>query len=137
MPRSRSPRPAARLFGTALLDRLGQTRVLVFGGLITCAGMLAAALSPVLPLSLIGFALAGLGVANAFPTAMSRVGALAGPNGVAAASTLGYAGFLLGPPAIGFLAGAVSLRVALTTVSVLGILAVALAYTTRDRPQVS
>ena len=116
-----------RLFGTALLDRLGQTRVLVYGGLITCAGMLAAALSPVLPLSLLGFALAGLGVANAFPTAMSRVGALAGPNGVAAASTFGYAGFLLGPPAIGFLTGAVSLRVALTTVSVLGILAVVLA----------
>jgi MFS family permease len=116
-----------RLFGTALLDRLGQTRVLVFGGLITCVGMLAAALSPVLPLSLIGFALAGLGVANAFPTAMSRVGALAGPNGVAAASTFGYAGFLLGPPAIGFLTGAVSLRVALTTVSVLGIVAVVLA----------
>ncbi|HTR93627.1 MAG TPA: MFS transporter [Trebonia sp.] len=116
-----------RLFGTALLDRLGQTRVLVYGGLITCAGMLAAALSPALPLSLLGFALAGLGVANAFPTAMSRVGALAGPNGVAAASTFGYAGFLLGPPAIGFLTGAVSLRVALTTVSVLGILAVVLA----------
>lgn len=116
-----------RLFGTALLDRLGQTRVLVYGGLITCAGMLAAALSPVLPLSLLGFALAGLGVANAFPTAMSRVGALAGPNGVAAASTFGYAGFLLGPPAIGFLTGAVSLRVALTTVSVLAILAVVLA----------
>jgi MFS family permease len=116
-----------RLFGTALLGRLGQTRVLVYGGLITCAGMLAAALSPVLPLALLGFALAGAGVANAFPTAMSRVGALAGPNGVAAASTFGYAGFLLGPPAIGFLTGAVSLRVALTTVSVLGILAVLLA----------
>jgi len=116
-----------RLFGTALLGRLGQTRVLVYGGLITCAGMLAAALSPVLPLALLGFALAGAGVANAFPTAMSRVGALAGPNGVAAASTFGYAGFLLGPPAIGFLTGAVSLRVALTTVSVLGIVGVLLA----------
>ena len=116
-----------RLFGTALLDRLGQTRVLVYGGLITCVGMLAAALSPVLPLALLGFALAGLGVANAFPTAMARVGILAGPNGVAAASTFGYAGFLLGPPAIGFLTGAVSLRVALTTVSLLSILAVLLA----------
>jgi MFS family permease len=115
-----------RLAGTALLDRLGQTRVLVLGGLVTCAGMIAAALAPVLPLALAGFALAGGGVANAFPTAMSRVGALAGPNGVAAASTLGYAGFLLGPPAIGFLAGAVSLRVALTTVSLLAIVAVAL-----------
>ena len=116
-----------RLAGSTLLAHLGQTRVLVYGGLITCAGMIAAALSPVLPLALVGFALAGLGVANAFPTAMARVGILAGPHGVATASTLGYAGFLLGPPTIGFLTGAVSLRVALTTVSLLAILAVALA----------
>jgi MFS family permease len=118
-----------RLAGSSLLARLGQTRVLVYGGLLTCAGMIAAALSPALPLALVGFALAGLGVANAFPTAMARVGILAGPNGVAAASTLGYAGFLLGPPTIGFLASAVSLRVALTTVSILAIVAVALART--------
>ena len=116
-----------RLAGSWLLARLGQTRVLVYGGLVTCAGMLAAALSPVLPLALAGFALTGLGVANAFPTAMARVGALAGPNGVATASTFGYAGFLLGPPIIGFLASAANLRVALTTVSVLAVAATALA----------
>jgi MFS family permease len=118
-----------RLAGSTLLARLGQTRVLVYGGLVTGAGMIAAALAPFLPLALAGFALTGLGVANAFPTAMARVGHLAGPNGVATASTLGYAGFLLGPPTIGFLASAVSLRVALTTVSVLAIVAVALART--------
>jgi MFS family permease len=118
-----------RLAGSALLARLGQTRVLVFGGVVTFVGMIAAALSPVLPLALLGFALAGLGVANAFPTAMARVGILAGPHGVATASTLGYAGFLLGPPTIGFLAGAVSLRVALTTVSLLAVVAIVLART--------
>ena len=118
---------AGRLAGSWLLARLGQTRVLVYGGLVTCAGMLAAALSPVLPLALAGFALTGLGVANAFPTAMSRVGLLAGPNGVATASTLGYAGFLLGPPIIGFLATGLSLRIALTTVSLLAVLAIVLA----------
>jgi MFS family permease len=118
-----------RLAGSTLLARFGQTRVLVYGGVATFAGMIAAALSPVLPLALAGFALAGLGVANAFPTAMVRVGILAGPHGVATASTLGYAGFLLGPPAIGFLAGALSLPAALTTVSLLAIVGVALART--------
>jgi MFS family permease len=117
---------AGRLAGSWLLARLGQTRVLVYGGIVTCAGMLAAALSPVLPLALAGFALTGLGVANAFPTAMTRVGFLAGPNGVATASTLGYAGFLLGPPLIGFLATGLSLRIALTTVSLLAVLAIVL-----------
>ena len=126
---------AGRLAGSWLLDRLGQTRVLVYGGLITCAGMLAAALSPVLPLALAGFALTGLGVANAFPTAMSRVGLLAGPNGVATASTLGYAGFLLGPPIIGFLATGLSLRIALTTVSLLAVVAIVLARAASAAPR--
>ena len=126
---------AGRLAGSWLLARLGQTRVLVYGGLVTCAGMLAAALSPVLPLALAGFALTGLGVANAFPTAMSRVGLLAGPNGVATASTLGYAGFLLGPPIIGFLATGLSLRIALTTVSLLAVVAIVFARAASAAPR--
>jgi MFS family permease len=124
-----------RLAGSALLARLGQTRVLVYGGVATFVGMIAAALSPVLPLALVGFALAGLGVANAFPTAMARVGILGGPHGVATASTLGYAGFLLGPPTIGFLASALSLRVALTTVSLLAVVAIVLARAASRPPR--
>jgi MFS family permease len=116
-----------RLAGSWLLERLGQRRVLVFGGLTACAGMLAAALAPVLPVALIGFALTGLGVANMFPAAMTRAGLLAGPHGVALASTLGYTGFLLGPPAIGFLAGAAGLGAGLTTVSALALVAALLA----------
>lgn len=117
-----------RLAGSWLLLRLGQTRVLVLGGLTACAGMLAAALAPSLPVALVGFALTGLGVANMFPAAMTRAGLVAGPNGVAAASTLGYAGFLLGPPTIGFLATAVGLSTGLTTVSVLALVAALLAW---------
>ena len=117
-----------RLAGSWLLAALGQTRVLVLGGLTACAGMLAAARAPVLLVALIGFALTGLGVANMFPAAMTRAGLAAGPNGVALASTLGYAGFLLGPPAIGFLAGSVSLGAGLTTVSVLALAAAVLAW---------
>jgi MFS family permease len=116
-----------RLAGSWLLARFGQRTVLVSGGIVTCAGMLCAALAPSIPVVVAGFALAGLGVANAFPAAMTRVGLLAGPHGVAIASTLGYGGFLLGPPAIGFLAGAIGLGPALTTVSVLAVVAVLIA----------
>jgi MFS family permease len=119
-----------RLAGSSLLLRLGQTRVLVLGGLTACAGMLAAALAPAIPVALLGFALTGLGVANMFPAAMTRAGLLAGPNGVAVASTLGYTGFLLGPPTIGLLAGAVGLRTGLTTVSALALVATVLALVT-------
>lgn len=119
-----------RLAGSWLLARLGQTRVLVLGGLTACAGSFAAALAPSLGLALAGFALTGLGVANMFPVAMTRAGLLAGANGVAAASTLGYAGFLLGPPLIGFLASVAGLPTALTTVSVLALTAAVLAGVT-------
>jgi MFS family permease len=121
-----------RLAGSWLLSRLGQTVVLILGGLTACAGMLAAALAPVLPVALAGFALTGLGVANMFPAAMTRAGLIAGPHGVAVASTLGYGGFLLGPPAIGFLASSAGLGTGLTTVSVLALAAAALAWLARS-----
>ena len=117
-----------RLAGSWLLARFGQRTVLVAGGIATCAGMLGAAFAPSIPVVVAGFALAGLGVANAFPAAMTRVGLLAGPHGVAIASTLGYGGFLLGPPTIGFLAGTLGLGPSLATVSFLALVAVAIAW---------
>nr|WP_258177229.1 MFS transporter [Streptomyces solincola] len=108
-----------RLSGTTMLERLGQTRTLVAGGATAAAGMLLGALAPSAGAALLGFAVTGLGLANLFPVAIARAGAVAGPSGVAAASTLGYGGMLLGPPAIGFLAEWSSLPLALTTVAVL------------------
>lgn len=121
-----------RLSGTALLERLGQTRVLVFGGLTAACGMLLGALAPVIPLVIVGFALTGIGLANSFPTAMARAGALTGPSGVAAASTFGYGGMLLGPPSIGFLTDAAGLPIALTTVAALAAVAAGIAYAVRN-----
>jgi len=123
---------SGRLSGTALLERLGRTRVLMLGGLTACAGMLVASLAPDVWLALAGFALTGLGLANLFPVAIARAGLLAGSSGVALTSTLGYSGFLLGPPVIGFLAGAVGLRAGLTTLSFLALAAAAIAYLSRD-----
>ncbi|MFJ4839755.1 MFS transporter [Streptomyces sp. NPDC088746] len=121
-----------RLSGTALLERFGQTRTLVAGGVTAAAGMLLGALAPAVWLVLLGFAVAGLGLANIFPVAVGRAGALAGPSGVAAASTLGYGGMLLGPPVIGFLADWISLPVALTTVTLLAATAAVLGGAARN-----
>ncbi|WP_369213458.1 MFS transporter [Streptomyces flavofungini] len=120
-----------RLSGTVLLERLGQTRVLVAGGATAAAGMLLGALAPAVWLALIGFAVTGLGLANIFPVAIERAGALAGPSGVATASTLGYGGMLLGPPAIGFMADWFTLPTALTSVAVLAGIAALIGSTTR------
>ncbi|BBJ45806.1 MFS transporter [Streptomyces antimycoticus] len=121
-----------RLTGTALLERLGQTRALIAGGATAAAGMLLGSLAPTVWLALLGFAVTGLGLANLFPVAIARAGALTGPGGVAAASTLGYGGMLLGPPTIGFLADWYSLPIALTTVAALAAVAAVVAYGTRN-----
>jgi MFS family permease len=123
---------AGRLTGTLLQERLGQTRALVLGGATAAVGMLVGALAPTIWLVLLGFAVAGVGLANIFPMAIGRAGALAGPGGVATASTLGYSGMLLSPPAIGFLADWFSLPLALTTVALLAAAASVIGYAARD-----
>ncbi|WSQ13908.1 MFS transporter [Streptomyces sp. NBC_01231] len=120
-----------RLAGTRLLERLGQTRTLVVGGTTAAVGMLLAALTPFLWAALVGFVITGLGLANLFPVAVERAGTLAGPDGVAIASTLGYGGMLLGPPAIGFMADWFSLPVALTSVAALAAVAALISLTIR------
>ncbi|MGW3318732.1 MFS transporter [Streptomyces fungicidicus] len=120
-----------RLTGTAQLERLGRTRTLLAGGSTAVAGMLLGALAPSLWAALLGYAVTGLGLANLFPVAVERAGALAGPGGVATASTLGYGGMLLGPPAIGFMADWFSLPAALTSVAVLAAVATVIGFAAR------
>ncbi|MFE9836727.1 MFS transporter [Streptomyces sp. NPDC005551] len=120
-----------RAGGTTLLERAGRTRTLVAGGALACAGMLLGALAPSAWAALLGFAVTGLGLANIFPVAVERAGALAGPAGVATASTLGYGGMLLGPPAIGFMADWFSLPAALTSVAALSAVAAVIGFATR------
>lgn len=120
-----------RLTGTRLLERLGQTRTLVGGGTTAALGMLLGALAPSVWAALLGFMITGLGLANLFPVAVERAGRLAGPDGVAIASTLGYGGMLLGPPAIGFMADWFSLPAALTSVAALAATAAVIAAVTR------
>ena len=57
-----------------------------------------------------GFALVGLGIANAVPLLFSAAGRVppAGPS-LAAVFTVGYTGFIVGPPVIGFLADLIGL----------------------------
>ncbi|MGP8303288.1 MFS transporter [Streptomyces inhibens] len=122
---------AGRLSGTAVVQRFGPARALIAGGTTATAGMLLGALAPTAWAACLGFAVAGLGLANIFPIAIARAGEAGGPDGVAAASTVGYGGMLLGPPAIGFLAEAYTLPTALTTVALLAALAAGIAYVTR------
>ncbi|MFD8389687.1 MFS transporter [Streptomyces sp. NPDC059680] len=120
-----------RATGTSLLERLGRARTVIGGGTVAAVGMLLGSLAPSVWAALIGFAVTGLGLANLFPVAVERAGALTGPSGVAVASTFGYGGMLLGPPAIGFMADWFSLSAALTSVAALAAVAAAIGVSTR------
>lgn len=102
-----------RWFGDAARARLGDERTVRAGALLTAAGLgLALLVRDPLPATL-GFALSGLGLSNVVPVLYGTAGhALAG-RGIAQVATIGYAGFLLGPPAIGFVAEHVGLPAAL------------------------
>jgi MFS family permease len=112
-----------RLSGGRLVAALGERRLLVGGSLLAAVGALAAVTTSSLPVALAGFVLVGLGLANVFPLAIARAGALGGPSGVALATTVGYTGLLGGPPVIGFLAEHAGLPTALATVAVMSVLA--------------
>lgn len=120
-----------RAGGSRALARFGPTRLLAGGAALAAVGMLLAAELPVLPLVLAGLLLVGLGLANIFPLAMDRAGALRGARGVATASTFGYGGMVLGPPVIGFLAQFAGLPLALLSVSLLAALSGTLALVVR------
>jgi MFS family permease len=117
-----------RLGADGIAARVGSAATTRGGALIAGAGIgLAIALaSPAA--AVLGFALMGLGLSAVFPLALRAAGLdedVPGPA-LAAVSTVGYAGFLTGPPLIGALADAGSLRSALLLVPSLCLVAAAL-----------
>jgi len=113
-----------RLTGDRVVDRFGQRRVVQVGGALTAVGMGQALAFPSIPTTLLGFALAGLGVATLIPAvyhAADELPGLASGSGLTVINWLLRIGFLLSPPLIGVLADATSLRVALLTVVLAGL----------------
>ena len=96
-----------RLAGDRIVERLGQRRVVLLGGLCAAAGFVIATAIPSWPVALLGYALVGVGCANIVPVLFSAVGRQrVMPENVAvpAITTLGYAGILAGPAGIGVIA---------------------------------
>ncbi len=96
-----------RLLGDRLVSRLGASRAVLLGGLLASAGFALATLVPSFSIALLGYALVGIGCANIVPVMFTLAGRQTRmPESVAipAVTTLGYAGVLLGPASIGFIA---------------------------------
>ncbi len=110
-----------RLTGDAITTRTNPVHVVRYGGLLATCGLLLAIFVPSLTTGLIGFALVGAGLSTVIPLAFSAAGRVPGvaPGiGLAGVATLGYSAFLAGPPIVGLVAEATSLRVALGTIAV-------------------
>lgn len=106
---------AGRFAGDWIVSRVGARQVLGWGGALAAAGLALAVAFPAPLVVAIGFAAVGVGLSNVVPVLFS-VAARAGSTpsaGIAPVATMGYAGFLSGPPLIGFVASVAGLKVGL------------------------
>jgi len=127
-----------RFSGTVVAERLGRDGAVRVGGVVSLAGVLLTVTGPGLWAAYLGAALWALGVCLVFPAAVSAGGEEPErpQDAIAAVTTMGYGGFLIGPPLIGLLAEQVGLQRALLVLLVLaaGIAVLAPAVRSR-RPQ--
>jgi fucose permease len=135
---------ATMTIGRAIGDRLtsawGPEALVRRGGLLSAAALAAALLIGHPIAAIAGFALLGIGIATMVPVvfrAASEVEGVAPGVGIAAASTMGYFGFLIAPPIIGAAAELTSLPVALGLLVLLSLVMAALAPRVRTAPPVA
>ena len=117
-----------------LAARIGGKRVIQLSGLLTAVGLLIAVLLPTLATGLLGFLLVGFGTSAVVPLVYSAAGRskqMSAGMALASVSTIGFLGFLLGPPVIGMVAGATSLRVSFALIAFMGLCVSAVATRVR------
>ena len=115
---------AGRFVSDRFTSYVGRARTLQLSGLLTATGLLLAVLLPQLWPALVGFLLVGFGVSSVVPLVYGAAGrsAVMSPGvALAAVSTVGFLGFLIGPPLIGLVAGATSLRISFSIIAVMGL----------------
>lgn len=102
-----------RFLADRIVTRFGIRQVLQCAGAITTTGLLLAIFFPNIYTATLGFLLVGIGVSSIVPLVLALAGkSKTLPPGVAiaAVSTVGFLGFLIGPPLIGFIAEALNLQ---------------------------
>lgn len=128
----------ARVGGAWTQRRFGATRALAAGAGVAALGLLCAALIPLSAFGYVGFALAGAGLAAAFPLALSLAGdagkradGTGGARELAFVTAIAYTGFLAGPPIVGGIAQVTSYGVAFVFVAAMAALIVPAALAAR------
>lgn len=106
----------SRFLGDSLRLKFGKRNVLLYSCLAAIAGLVTALFFATPYMTLFGFFICGLGLANIVPIIYSTAGNMEGLSpsvGIAMATTIGYMGFFVGPPVIGFLSDAYGLTIGL------------------------
>lgn len=112
-----------RFVGDWLTTRYGTKHMLQWSGLVIATGLSLAIIFPYIIPATAGFLLVGIGVSSVVPLVYGAAGrskTFSPGVALAAVSTIGYLGFLAGPPMIGFIAEASSLRISFAVIAVLG-----------------
>jgi MFS family permease len=112
-----------RFLGDSLVTKFGVKRMLQISGSVITTGLLLAVIFPYLATATAGFFLVGFGVSSVVPIVYGLAGkstTMSAGAALAAVSTIGFLGFLIGPPLIGFIAQAISLRWSFTLIAILG-----------------
>ena len=112
-----------RFLGDRVIRRLGRKRVLQISGCLISIGLFSAVLLPYVITATIAFMMVGIGVSTIVPTIYSIAGRR--PNIVPSialqtVSSVSFLGFMLGPPVIGHIAHATSLRISFAIIAVFG-----------------
>lgn len=118
-----------RFLGDGLVQMLGRVRVIVGGGLLAAGGVVLSIISTHWSVSLLGFALCGLGCANVSPvliSSLSKQTYMPTHLAITAATTIGFAGVLAGPAMMGAVAHYSSLSAAFAVLA--GLLLVVAAF---------
>jgi MFS family permease len=117
-----------RFAGDAVRARYAERQIVVAGALLASLAMAIVLLAAQIEVALVGFAVVGVGLATIVPilyNATTRVAGVSRAAALASASSIGYVGFLLGPPVVGSIAHASSLTVALGTLVIACLILVA------------
>jgi MFS family permease len=123
-----------RSFGDRLVARLGTPVLICLACLIATSGLVLVLLCPWVPAVIFAFGLVGIGLSVPFPLVMSTAGQLAGDDPgalLARVTTWGYAGMLVGPTLIGFIAEHAGMHFAFVPVAIFCLLAALCAPATR------
>ena len=113
-----------RFTADRLVTRFGAIRVIRASGIVIAIGLLLSVLFPHLTTATLGFLLVGFGTSSVVPLCYSLAGrskTMLPGVALATVSTIGFFGFLLGPPVIGFIAHALNLRWSFALIALIGL----------------